>query len=65
MKCVSSCSGGYRPNKTRHCQYCGVNCDAGLDFDTNLTYINGSANVFVNFNSDITINGDLYSTFEV
>ena len=47
------------------CCCCGDNCDAGLTFDTNLTYINGEANMFVNFNSDVNINGDLYNTFVI
>lgn len=64
-KCLSSCSKGYKPNSTRNCVFCGDKCDEGLTFETNLTYINGEANMFVNFNSDVNINGDLYKTFVV
>ena len=47
------------------CTYCGENCGSGLTFDTNVTTINGEANFFINFNSDVNILGNLYDVFQL
>ena len=57
--CVSECSSTSRPNSTRHCVYCGSTCDAPLDFSTNITNIDGQNTVYVTFNKDVDVNGDL------
>ena len=63
--CVSSCSTGYKPTADLMCTYCGEDCGSGLTFDTNVTTIDGQANVFINFNSDVNILGNLYDVFQV
>lgn len=47
------------------CTYCGNDCGSGLTFDTNITTVNGQANVFMNFNSGVNILGNLYDVFQV
>jgi hypothetical protein len=65
ITCVSSCSTGYKPTSDLMCVFCGDSCGAGLTFDTNITTIDGQANVFMNFNSGVNILGNLYDVFQV
>jgi hypothetical protein len=65
VTCVSSCSTGYKPTTDLICVYCGDNCGDGLTFNTNVTQINGQANVFMNFNSGVNILGNVYDVFTV
>lgn len=65
LSCVSSCATGYKPTKDLMCTYCGDDCGSGLTFNTNITTVNGQANVFMNFNSGVNILGNLYDVFQV
>ena len=62
---MDTCPTGYRPLVGRTCDYCGDNCTEALTFGTNVTVVNGQTNLFMNFNSDININGNLENTFKV
>lgn len=63
--CLSSCPSGYKPNVTLNCAYCGSTCGQGLTYSTNLTTIGNQKAVFLNFNQEVNINGNLYNTFAV
>lgn len=65
VSCVAECSQRYKPTTARMCLYCGDNCTEGLNFNTNITQIDGQQNVFMNFNSDVNILGNLYDVFQV
>ena len=65
VTCVSSCSTGYKPTTDLLCVYCGSSCGNGLNFNTNITTVNGQANIFMNFDSGINILGNLYDVFSV
>lgn len=63
--CMSSCPTGYKPIATLNCVYCGTSCGSGLTYTTNITTANGQNSIYMNFNNDININGNLYNTFSV
>ena len=39
--------------------YCGQSCDKPLDFDTNITNIDGESTMFVTFTDDVNFDDDL------
>lgn len=65
QECVSSCSTGYKPTSDLMCTFCGEDCGSGLTVSTNVTTIDGQDNVFLNFNSDINVLGNLYDVFQM
>ncbi len=62
---MSTCPTNFKPNVNRECISCNGTCGAGLTFNTNTTSINGQTSLFLNFNSAISLLGNLYSTFAI
>jgi hypothetical protein len=63
--CVTSCPTQYKPSANKTCVFCNTTCGAGLTYETNVTNINGQTSLFMNFNNEISISGNLYQTFAV
>ena len=53
------------PAIDRSCSFCNTSCGAGLSYTTNVTSLNGQTSMFVNFDSTVSITGNLYDTFTV
>ena len=62
---MTQCPSGYMPAIDRSCAFCNTSCGAGLTYSTNVTSLNGQTSMFVNFDSTVSINGNLYDTFTV
>lgn len=63
--CLTSCPSGYKPDSSRSCVFCDTTCGEGLTYSTNVTNIDGQTSVYMNFNGDVNINGNLYNTFAI
>lgn len=63
--CVDTCPTKYKPNANRVCIFCNTTCGSGLTFGTNVTNVNGQTSMFINFNSAVSISGNLYNTISV
>jgi proprotein convertase subtilisin/kexin type 5 len=59
MSCVSTCPTGYQPNSDLVCISCSSNCSTNLTFTTQNQVINGTNYVYVQFNNNVTVNGNL------
>jgi hypothetical protein len=63
--CVTTCPTLTKPNVNLVCIPCNGTCDAGLTFGTNVTSSGGQTTIYMNFNADVTINGNLYAAISV
>lgn len=64
MVCVEKCSTGYAPNASLICINCGT-CTNQLTYISNTTQINGSNVVYITYNNNVTISGNLSDTMQL
>lgn len=64
VRCVSQCDSGFLPNSSLICVDCGT-CVNVLNFTSNTTQVNGKNVVFITYNNNVTVNGNLSDTMQL